>query len=110
MKRVFGARTTAAALAVASGLAAALALFGVFAAHGAVPKTGPLTVHAGLEKPPGAVVRGNTLVDDKGETQWARKVEASSTYASSSYATGGANGLSAGFAGVCNAVATSRWR
>jgi len=66
MKRVFGARTTAAALAVASGLAAALALFGVFAAHGAVPKTGPLTVHAGLEKPPGAVVRGNTLVDDKG--------------------------------------------
>jgi hypothetical protein len=51
---------------VVAGTTAAIVGFGVFGAHGAVPRTGPLSVHAGLKKPPGAVVRGTTLVDEKG--------------------------------------------
>jgi len=66
MKRVFGARGTAAAVVVVVGATAAIVGFGVFGAHGAVPRTGPLSVHAGLRKPPGAVVRGRTLLDAKG--------------------------------------------
>ena len=66
MKRVFGARGAAAAVVVAAGGAAAIVGVGVFGAHGAAPRTGPLSVHAGLKKPPGAVVRGTTLVDEKG--------------------------------------------
>src|SRR5215475_15524299 len=66
MKRVFGARTAAAAVVVVGGSVAVIVGFGVFGAHGAVPRTGPLSVHAGLRKPPGAVVRGRTLLDAKG--------------------------------------------
>jgi hypothetical protein len=67
MKRVFGGRAAAAALAIgAAGVAAAVGV-GVFGAHGAVPRTGPLSVRAGLKKPPGAVVRGSTMVDAKGQ-------------------------------------------
>ncbi|HEX6680114.1 MAG TPA: hypothetical protein VF063_05670 [Gaiellaceae bacterium] len=66
MKRVFGARTAALGAAILAVGAAAVVGFGVFGAHGAVPRTGPLSVHAGLKKPPGAVVRGTTLVDEKG--------------------------------------------
>jgi hypothetical protein len=66
MKRLFGARTTAAAVAIAAGVAGTLAVFGVFGAHGAVPRTGPLSVHAGLEKPPGAFVRGDGLFTENG--------------------------------------------
>jgi hypothetical protein len=66
MKRVFGARTAAAAVVVVGGGTAVIVGIGVFGAHGAVPRTGPLSVHAGLKKPPGAVVRGTTLVDEKG--------------------------------------------
>jgi hypothetical protein len=66
MRRVFGARTAAVGAAIlAVGVAAGVG-FGVFGAHGAVPRTGPLSVRAGLKKPPGAVVRGTTLVDEKG--------------------------------------------
>jgi hypothetical protein len=65
MKRVFGVRTAAAVLAVTAGGAAALVGIGVFGADGAVPRTGPLSVHAGLTKPH-AIVRGSTLVDEKG--------------------------------------------
>jgi hypothetical protein len=66
MKRIFGARGAAAAAVVVAGTTGAIVGFGVFGAHGAVPRTGPLSVHAGLKKPPGAVVRGTTLVDEKG--------------------------------------------
>jgi len=66
MKRVFGARTAALGAAVLAVGVAAVVGFGVFGAHGAVPRTGPLSIHAGLKKPPGAVVRGTTLVDEKG--------------------------------------------
>jgi hypothetical protein len=66
MKRVFGARTAAVGAAILAGGVAAGVGFGVFGAHGAVPRTGPLNVRAGLKKPPGAVVRGTTLVDEKG--------------------------------------------
>ena len=52
MKRVFGARGAAAAVVVAAGGAAAIVGVGVFGAHGAAPRTGPLSVHAGLKKPP----------------------------------------------------------
>jgi hypothetical protein len=52
---------------VAGGAAIAIvAGIGVFGAHGAVPRTGPLSVHSGLKKPPGAIVQGTTLVDEKG--------------------------------------------
>lgn len=61
MKRVVGARTAAAALAIGAGIAGTLAVFGVFGAHGAVPRTGPLSVHVGLKTPPGAFVRGDGL-------------------------------------------------
>jgi len=60
MKRVFGARGAVAALTIAAGVAAALAIFGVFGAHGAVPRTGPLTVRTGLKSPPVAFVGANS--------------------------------------------------
>ena len=66
MKRLFGARTTAGALAIAAGVAGTLAVFGAFGAHSAVPRTGPLSVHAGLEQPQGAFVRGDGLFSEKG--------------------------------------------
>lgn len=66
MKRVFGARTAVAAVVIVGVSVAVIVGIGVFGAHGAVPRTGPLSVHAGLKKPPGAVVRGTTLVDEKG--------------------------------------------
>src|SRR5262249_3518605 len=66
MKRVFGAGTAVAAVAIIGVSVAMIVGIGVFGAHGAVPRTGPLSVHAGLKKPPGAVVRGTTLVDEKG--------------------------------------------
>jgi hypothetical protein len=66
MKRIFGARTAAVGAAILAAGVAAVVGFGVFGAHGAVPRTGPLSVHVGLKKPPGAVVRGRTLVDEKG--------------------------------------------
>jgi hypothetical protein len=67
MKRVFGARaTTAVAATIAAGAGVALAIFGVFGAHGAVPRTGPLIVHGGLKSPPGAFVRGDGFYTEKG--------------------------------------------
>jgi hypothetical protein len=66
MKRVFGGRGAAAALVAVAGGGAAIVGVGVFGAHGAVPRTGPLSVREGLKKPPGAIVRGTTLVDEKG--------------------------------------------
>src|SRR6266567_8831300 len=65
MKRVFGAREAVIALTIAAGVAAALAIFGVFGAHGAVPRTGPLSVRTGLKSPPVAFVRGDGLFTDK---------------------------------------------
>jgi hypothetical protein len=65
MKRVVGARATVAALTIAASVAAALAIFGVFGAHGAVPRTGPLSVRTGLKSPPVAFVRGDGLFTDK---------------------------------------------
>jgi hypothetical protein len=65
MKRVFGAREAVAALTIAAGVAAALAIFGVFGAHGAVPRTGPLSVRTGLKSPPVAFVRGDGLFRGK---------------------------------------------
>jgi hypothetical protein len=67
MKQVFGTRATAAVLAIVAALAAALAGFGFFGAQGAVPRTGPLSVHAGLKSPPGLVVKKDGLFTAKGE-------------------------------------------
>jgi hypothetical protein len=69
MKRAFGARATVAAVAIAAGVAAGLASFGVFGAHGAAPRTGPLSVRAGLKNPPGAFVRGNGLFEKAGRSE-----------------------------------------
>jgi len=70
MKRVFGPQaTTAAAAAIAVAAGAALGMFAVFGAHGAVPRTGPLSVHAGLKSPPGAFVRGDGFFTEKGRSQ-----------------------------------------
>ncbi len=66
MKPIFEARTAVVGAAILAGGVAAVVGFGVFGAHGAVPRTGPLTIRVGLKKPPGAVVRGSTLVDEKG--------------------------------------------
>jgi hypothetical protein len=66
MKRAFGARAAGAALTITAGVVAGLAIFGVFGAHGAVPRTGPLNVHAGLKTPPGRFVRGDVLFTANG--------------------------------------------
>jgi hypothetical protein len=66
MKRVFGGRVGAAVVAAAVAAAAALTTFGVFGAHGAAPRTGPLVVRKGLERAPGPFVRHNELYDGKG--------------------------------------------
>jgi len=66
MKRVFGARTTAAGVTILAAGVAAVVGFGVFGAHSAVPRTGPLSVHAGLKKPPGRFVRDKGLFDKTG--------------------------------------------
>jgi hypothetical protein len=66
MKRIFGAGPAAVGAAILAVGVAVVVGFGVFGAHGAVPRTGPLSIHAGLKKPPGAVVRGSTLVDENG--------------------------------------------
>jgi hypothetical protein len=69
MSRIFGTkrhRGLALALVAALSAAGALAILGVFGAHGAVPRTGPLTVHAGLDSPPRAFVRGDGLYDGHG--------------------------------------------
>jgi hypothetical protein len=55
-----------AALAAALLVAVALSILSAFSAHGAAPRTGPLTVHAGLKNPPGPFVRGNGLFSGKG--------------------------------------------
>jgi hypothetical protein len=65
MKRVLR-RPKLAAVVVAAAAAAAITTFGVFGAHGAAPRTGPLVVHAGLERPPAQFVRGDGLYDGKG--------------------------------------------
>jgi hypothetical protein len=49
------------ALVTAISSAGVMAILGTFGAHGAAPKTGPLTVRAGLQKQPGAFVRGDGL-------------------------------------------------
>lgn len=67
MKRAFGKRVPAAALVIAVGLAGAIAGFAVFGAHGAVPRTGPLSVHTGLKSPPGPVVKKDGLFTAKGD-------------------------------------------
>jgi hypothetical protein len=56
------------ALALAACLASAgvLAILGVLGAHGAMPRTGPLSVRTGLEQPTGAFVRGDRLYDGHG--------------------------------------------
>ena len=80
MKGLFGARMTAVALAVAFAAAAALALFAVLGAHGAVARTGPLMVRAGLEAPPSPFVRANGLYDGKGgKTQLDARVSGAMT-------------------------------
>jgi len=66
MKRVFRVRAAVAAATIAAAVAGSLAVFGAFGAHGAVPRTGPLSVHAGLDNPPGAFVRGDGLFTEKG--------------------------------------------
>lgn len=66
MKRVL-ARPKLAAVAAALAAAAAVASFGVFGASGAEPRTGPLVIRSGLERPPGAFVRGDALVDKSGK-------------------------------------------
>ena len=66
MKRAFRATATGVALTITGGVVVALAVFGVFGAHGAVPRTGPLSVHAGLNDPSGAVVRRDGLFTAKG--------------------------------------------
>jgi hypothetical protein len=66
MKRVFGTRTTVAAVTISAAIAGALAIFGGFGAHGAAPRTGPLSVEAGLKKPSGAIVRGDGLFSEQG--------------------------------------------
>lgn len=45
--------------------ACGLTIWGVLGAHSAVPRTGPLSVQAGLEKTPGPVVRGDGLFTGK---------------------------------------------
>jgi hypothetical protein len=68
MTGIFGSkRRKGLTLAVAAlSFAGALTILGTFGAHGAVPKTGPLSVHAGLENPPRSFVRGNALFSAKG--------------------------------------------
>ena len=53
------------ALFAALSAASALTIWGAFGAHGAGPRTGPLSVHGGLPNPPGSFVRGNGLFDGK---------------------------------------------
>jgi DNA-binding beta-propeller fold protein YncE len=62
------------ALVAALSSAGALTILGTFGAHGAAPRTGPLTVHTGLENPPGAFVRGNGLFAKGGRSQLAAAV------------------------------------
>ena len=66
MKRAFGTRAAAAGVTVVVGVSAALASLGVFRAHGAVPRTGPLSVHAGLKGSPRPFVRRDGLFDGQG--------------------------------------------
>jgi hypothetical protein len=66
MKRVSGARTAAAGVTILVAGIAAVVGFGVFGAHSAVPRTGPLSVDAGLKKAPGRFVRGRGLFDERG--------------------------------------------
>jgi hypothetical protein len=66
MTRVFEARAAAVMVALAAGVGGALVGLGVFGAHGAVPRTGPLSVRSGLKSPPGPFVRGDGLFDGKG--------------------------------------------
>jgi hypothetical protein len=54
------------AFVAALSSAGALTILGTFGAHGAVPGTGPLSVQPGLEKLPGAVVRGDGLFTGEG--------------------------------------------
>jgi len=54
------------AFVAAISSAGALTILGTFGAHGAVPRTGPLSVHAGLQKSPGTFVRGDGLFTGSG--------------------------------------------
>src|SRR4051812_3564918 len=65
MRAVFGVRTIAVGSAIVV-TAAGSALFAVLGAHGAVARTGPLTVRAGLKAPPSSFVRASALYDGKG--------------------------------------------
>jgi hypothetical protein len=67
MRRAFGMRVPAVGLAIVAAVGAALVGFGVFGAHGAVPRTGPLSVHTGLKSPPGSVVKKDGLFTAKGD-------------------------------------------
>ena len=59
-------KALALALVVALSSAGALAILGVLGARGAAPRTGPLKVHAGLERASGPFVRGDRLYDGHG--------------------------------------------
>jgi len=54
------------ALVAAISSAGALTILGTFGAHGAVPRTGPLSVQAGLKNAPGTFVRGDGLFTGSG--------------------------------------------
>jgi hypothetical protein len=69
MSGIFGStrrKGLTAGIVAALSSAGALTILGTFGAHGAVPKTGPLSVHAGLKNPPRSFVRGNALFTAKG--------------------------------------------
>src|SRR3954471_20234774 len=65
MRGRFGMSMTA-AVGASAATASAVALFSVLSAHGAVARTGPLTVRAGATEPAGPYVRGKSLYDGKG--------------------------------------------
>jgi len=65
MRGRFGMSMTA-AVGASAATASAVALFSVLSAHGAVARTGPLTVRASATEPAGPYVRGKSLYDGKG--------------------------------------------
>jgi hypothetical protein len=65
MKGVSTRRSTALAALAAAACGALLAAFGVFGANGATPRTGPLTVRSGLDRPR-QYVRSDGLFDSQG--------------------------------------------
>ena len=67
MKRVLAGPKSAAILAAVAVGAALAAAFGVFGASGAEPRTGPLVVRPGVERPPAAYVRGGAMYSPTGK-------------------------------------------